>query len=71
MSGTCCIFLHIVYPVLPVSLDCPFLIAPLVFSNVYFIYHRSSAQQKLISKNMKGVFPPPPPNAYWTKTTYN
>jgi hypothetical protein len=24
-----------VYPMLPVSLDCPFLIAPLVFSNVY------------------------------------
>ena len=24
------------YPVLPVSLDCPFLIAPSVFSNVYF-----------------------------------
>ena len=26
---------HIVYPMLPVSLDCPFLIAPSVFSNVY------------------------------------
>ena len=24
------------YPVLPVSLDCPFLIAPSVFCNVYF-----------------------------------
>ena len=24
------------YPVLPVSLDCPFLIVPSVFSNVYF-----------------------------------
>jgi hypothetical protein len=24
-----------VYPMLPVSLDCPFLIAPLIFSNVY------------------------------------
>ena len=31
----CCVFLRIVYPVLPVSLDCPFLIAPSVFSNVY------------------------------------
>ena len=28
--------LCLVYPVLPVSLDCPFLIAPSVFSNVYF-----------------------------------
>jgi hypothetical protein len=39
----CCVFrlfvcLHFVYPMLPVSMDCPFLIAPLVFSNVYFVY---------------------------------
>jgi hypothetical protein len=27
--------LCLVYPVLPVSLDCPFLIAPSVISNVY------------------------------------
>ena len=27
--------LGIVYPMLPVSLDCPFLMAPSVFSNVY------------------------------------
>ena len=33
----CCVFLRLVYPMLPVSLDCPFLVAPLVFSNVYFI----------------------------------
>ena len=32
----CFVFLHIVYPVLPVSLDCTFLIAPSVFSNVYW-----------------------------------
>ena len=30
-----CVFLRIVNPMLPVSLDCPFLIAPLVFSSVY------------------------------------
>jgi len=30
----CCVFLRIVYPILPVSLDCPFLIAPSVFSNI-------------------------------------
>ena len=31
----CFVFLRFVYPVLPVSLDCPYLIAPSVFSNVY------------------------------------
>jgi len=31
----CFHFLRLVYPMLPVSLDCPFLIAPSVFSNVY------------------------------------
>ena len=29
--------LRLVYSMLPVSLDCPFLIAPSAFSNVYFI----------------------------------
>jgi hypothetical protein len=29
------VVLRFVYPMLPVSLDCPFLIAPSVFSNVY------------------------------------
>ena len=32
----CCVFLCFVYPMLPVSLDCPFSIAPSVFSNIYF-----------------------------------
>ena len=31
----CFVFLCLVYPMLPVSLDCPFLIASSVFSNVY------------------------------------
>ena len=31
----CFIFLRFVYPMLPVSLDCHYLIAPSVFSNVY------------------------------------
>ena len=35
----CCVFLCIVYPMLLVSLDCPFLIAPLVFSNVYLLLY--------------------------------
>jgi hypothetical protein len=37
--GTLCcvfVFLGLVYPMLPVSLESPFLIAPSVFSNVYF-----------------------------------
>jgi hypothetical protein len=34
----CCVFvyLHLVYPMLPVSLDHPFFISPSVLSNVYF-----------------------------------
>jgi hypothetical protein len=34
----CFVCLRLVYPMLPVSLDCPFLIAPLVFSNVYLFF---------------------------------
>jgi hypothetical protein len=39
----CCVyvlcFLRLVYPMLPVSLDFPFLIVPSVFSNVYLVSH--------------------------------
>ena len=44
LNGVCvcvclnvCLFVcrRLVYPILPVSLNCPFLIAPSVFSNVY------------------------------------
>ena len=31
----CFVFLRLVYPMFPVSLDCLFFIAPSVFSNVY------------------------------------
>ena len=31
----CCGFLRLVYHMLPVSLDCPYLFAPSVFPNVY------------------------------------
>ncbi len=31
----CFVFLRLLYPLLSVSLDCPFLITPSVFSNVY------------------------------------
>ena len=39
---SCCVFVLLVFvlclvlPMLTVSLDCPFFIAPLVFSNAYF-----------------------------------
>jgi hypothetical protein len=36
VSSTCCfVFLRLVHSMLLVSLDCPFLIVPSVFSNVY------------------------------------
>ena len=31
----CFVFLRLLYPMFPVSLDCPFVIATSVFSNVY------------------------------------
>jgi hypothetical protein len=34
----CCVFFRLVYPMLPVFLDCPFVIAPSIFSNVYLRY---------------------------------
>jgi hypothetical protein len=33
----CCVFVLLVYPILPVSLDCPFLIILAVFCKVYFM----------------------------------
>ena len=38
----CFVFLCLVYPMLPVSADCPFLIAPSVFSNVYCVHYVAS-----------------------------
>ena len=32
-----CVFVFLVYPMLPVYLDCPFTIVPLVFSNLYLL----------------------------------
>ena len=34
----CFVFLRLVHHMLPVSLDCSFLIVPSVFSNIYLIY---------------------------------
>jgi hypothetical protein len=38
MCCFCFVFIRLVYPMLPVSLDCPFLIVPSVFSDVYSKY---------------------------------
>ena len=47
---SCCVFsfvcLRIVYPMLPVSLNCPFLITPSVFANVYSIH---SSYQEIVA----------------------
>ena len=45
----CFVFLRLVYPLLPVSLDCPFLIAPSVFSNV-LLKQLWSSNQPISSK---------------------
>ena len=55
----CCVFglfvvvLCLVYPMLPVSLDCPFVITPSVFSNIYFILTSNKSlyyRQSLLTK---------------------
>jgi hypothetical protein len=59
----CCVFvlfvfvLCLVYPMFPVSLDCPFLIAPSVFSNVYFTLLRNLFSNYLYLRS----------NISWTK----
>ena len=44
----CCVFLFLclVHLMLPVYLDCPFLIVPLVFSNVYIQWNREVTTEK-------------------------
>jgi hypothetical protein len=42
------VFLRFVYPMLPFSLDCPFLIAPSVFSNVYLTIKTSASLEACI-----------------------
>jgi hypothetical protein len=42
----CFIFLCLVYPMLPVSLDCPFLFVPSVFSNIYILSNHDNRRTK-------------------------
>jgi hypothetical protein len=52
----CCVFglfvvvLCLVYPMLSVSLDCPFVITPLVFSNVFLPKERGQKDKQLLTK---------------------
>ena len=49
VSNTYCVlFLHLVYPMLPVSLDCTSLIAPSVFSNVIYLHLRQVIMTMLL-----------------------
>ena len=44
------VFLLLVYPMLPVSVDCQFLAAPSVFSNVYFALHNPDYSVGLLQR---------------------
>jgi hypothetical protein len=50
----CCVFvfLRLVYPMLLVSLDCPFLIAPSVFSNIYLVQLFASCLVSCVNHNI-------------------
>ena len=52
----CCVFPRIVYPILPVSLDCPFLITPSVFSNVYFQFLALQSNMPAYSENKTALY---------------
>ena len=58
LSNTSCFvfFLPLVYPMLPVSLDCPFLIAPSLFSNVHWLTHRNRQWRKIESETLRADF---------------
>jgi hypothetical protein len=43
----CFVVLRLVYPILPVSLDCPLLISPSVFCNIYFLLVRELLFSKI------------------------
>jgi hypothetical protein len=53
----CFVFLCLVYPMLPDSLDCPFLIVPSIFSNIYSVKTDARLLEKslLLKFNLKIV----------------
>ena len=52
----CCVFLPLVYTMLPVSLDCPILIVCSVFSNVLFFPLTKNAQRSLINVRYVSIY---------------
>ena len=52
----CFTFLRLVYPMLPVSVDCPFLIAPSVFSNVYLETINDNVDKRWRSLHSRCIF---------------
>ena len=66
----CCVFalfFFVLCTLLPVSLDCPFLMAPLVFSNVYIYTKYFSMKTKLLSRSLAGCRTV---HIIWTNTDY-
>ena len=64
----CFVFLRVMYPVLPVSLDCPFL-AHLAKGNVSFFHHLASVVRRLSSVNFSHFnLLLWNPSAKWTET---
>jgi hypothetical protein len=54
----CFDLLRLVYPMLLVSLDCPFLIAPSVFFNVYlYLHHLFELSHRLVKTCFNRIFP--------------
>ena len=47
-----CVFRRLVYPMLPVSLHCPFFIIPSVFSNVYLLFLKLAQIHFILTDNM-------------------
>ena len=45
----CFDFLRLVYPMMPVSLDCPFLLAPLLFTNLHAVNMLKSMSRGFVS----------------------
>jgi len=48
----CFVFRPLVYPMLPVSLDCSFLIVPWLFSNVYLLATRLGPRLMKMTKKV-------------------
>ena len=52
----CCVFLRHVYPMVPVSLDCSFLIVPSVFSSGYVVKVQTFCTVKFYNSKFYDIF---------------